>query len=230
MHYSHSVQEKSLLEVHVSGFPETLQDEEQLTTILNEIAVAKGLNIEPGNPIVSTRINAAGRFAFATFRTKEEAQRGLELNGSLCLGNILKVDKPKFSLGLGKQGLSIEKDERQIVAAVLAASPSLPHGMNREELRIRLESSLQRIGESTSIVELSNVVGASLQDIENEVKRYGTAVGIKPHPNESDTFLVKMQNYQEAEKLVQMKRSFQNHRVIARFRPVTEWNSLVANN
>ena len=88
----------------------------------------------------------------------------------------------------------------------------------------------QRIGESTSIVELSNVVGASLQDIENEVKRYGTAVGIKPHPNESDTFLVKMQNYQEAEKLVQMKRSFQNHRVIARFRPVTEWNSLVANN
>lgn len=53
----------------------------------------------PGNPIVSAWISSDGRYAFAEFRTAEEASMGFILAGSVVQGQTLKVGRPKTYSG-----------------------------------------------------------------------------------------------------------------------------------
>lgn len=48
-----------------------------------------GLNVAPGNPVTSCRLNS--KFAFCVMRTPEEAAKALNLNGIPYLGNVLKL-------------------------------------------------------------------------------------------------------------------------------------------
>jgi hypothetical protein len=229
--------DKVLMELHVGGLPDQIRDEQEFTRFLNEIAIQKRINIEPGNPIISTRINHVGHFAFAMFRNKEEAQRGLELNGAICFGNALRVDRPrgyKEKMGITGGGGShssnaaaTQADENQLISTVLATVPipSIP-GFTKEELRNRLEASIGRYGDPTSLVQLSNLGNATYEDVDKEVRKYGNVVGVKPAPDQPGAYLVKMGSIQEAEKLVQIKRAFQKQVVQAFFRPLVEWTSL----
>lgn len=48
-----------------------------------------GLNLQPGNPVTSCRLNS--KFAFCVMRNPDEAAKALNLNGIPYLGNVLKM-------------------------------------------------------------------------------------------------------------------------------------------
>ncbi|CAM9951085.1 unnamed protein product [Ascophyllum nodosum] len=56
-----------------------------------------GLNMTPGNPVTSCRLNS--KFAFCVMRTPEEAAKALNLNGIPYLGNMLKLQRPSSYTG-----------------------------------------------------------------------------------------------------------------------------------
>ena len=53
----------------------------QLQDFLNTTITSIGMNTQPGNPIVSTWVSQDGHFAFCEFRTIEETNSALLLNG-----------------------------------------------------------------------------------------------------------------------------------------------------
>lgn len=55
-----------------------------------------GLNLQPGNPVTSCRLNS--KFAFCVMRNPEEAAKALNLNGIPYLGNVLKMVRLLFVL------------------------------------------------------------------------------------------------------------------------------------
>ncbi|KAH9258497.1 hypothetical protein BASA82_000434 [Batrachochytrium salamandrivorans] len=226
--------DKIFYELHIGGISESVHDEEAFARFLNDACLHKQLNLEPGGPVQSTRINSAGRFAFALFRSREEASRGLELNGTEYNGCQLRVERPRGFQQLANTTNTAASmanavpvmDEAQLIAAVLASTP-VPTlmGFTREQLRVALENNLAGVGDSSSLVELGNFGGDHgdvLHDVEQEAKRYGQVLGIRP-AIERGAFLVKMASLQDAEKLVQLKRQYNNRRITARFRPLGEW-------
>merc|ERR1712222_274538 len=58
-----------------------------------------GMNAQPGNPIVSTWVSQDGHFAFCEFRSIEETNSALLLNGLQLLGQSLRVGRPKSYQG-----------------------------------------------------------------------------------------------------------------------------------
>lgn len=233
--------DKIFYELHIGGISESVHDEEAFARFLNDTCLLKQLNLEPGGPVQSTRINSAGRFAFALFRSKEEATKGLELNGTEYNGCQLRVERPRgfqqIASGNGNGGTASAAnavpvmDEAQLIAAVLASTPAPSlSGFTREQLRVALENNLAAMGDSSSLVELGNFLGDEhgdvLRDVEQEARRYGQVLGIRP-ALERGAFLVKMASLQDAEKLVQLKRQYNNRRVTARFRALGEWQPSV---
>jgi len=59
------------------------------------LAGIKGWSLEPGNPVVSSWISSDGHYGFIEFRTAEEAQLGLSLQGMSFQGTELKIGRPK---------------------------------------------------------------------------------------------------------------------------------------
>ena len=53
----------------------------QLQDFLNTTISSIGMNAQPGNPIVSTWVSQDGHFAFCEFRSIEETNSALLLNG-----------------------------------------------------------------------------------------------------------------------------------------------------
>ena len=217
--------DRVFLELHVGSLPDQIREESDLIRFLGDALQQRNLTLGPGNPVVSARINHAGHFAFVMFRSKDEATKALELAGTPCYGNSLRVDRPK---GFSKQGTGQSHvDEAQMVATALAASPPVPilPGVSREELKRRLEESINKYGTPTSVVQLSNLTKATTEDVEQEAKKFGMVVAVRAKADEPGSFLVKMSNINEAEKLVQIKRIFATSVVKAQFRPLAEWNN-----
>lgn len=207
-----------------------MKEEKALVDFLNNAIIQRHLNIEPGGPVQSARINHQGHFAFVLLRSREEATNAIQLAGIPCFGNTLRVDRPKgfhqkFGGGPGHGG---QMDESQLLASALLNCPAIPNipGLNREELKSRLEQSIGQYGSPSSLVLLSNLDGATQEEVELEVKRYGNVLGIRPKPEEQGVFYIKMSSIQEAEKLVQIRRRFADRVVQAMFRPLTEWTSV----
>lgn len=225
------------LELHVGNLPEQMTDESELTRFLNDAALKRGLNIQPGNPVISSRINSTGRFAFSLFRSKEEATKALELSGTQCFGNTLRVDRPrgyKELYGGGPQKPAAapapnaqQVDDSQVLSQLFANVPiPIIPGLSRADLKARLEASIAQYGDATSLVQLSNMQGATVDDVEVEAKKHGNVSGVKPSPTVDGAFLVKMASIADAEKLVQLKRAYRGSRVEAVFRPLSEWTAL----
>jgi hypothetical protein len=71
--------------------------EAMLRDFLGRAMEQVGLTTMPGNPIVSCRVS--GKFAFVELRTKEEAERALNLNNIPYLGASLRVGRPSKYTG-----------------------------------------------------------------------------------------------------------------------------------
>ena len=218
-----------------------MRDEGELVRFLGDAILQRNLNIEPGNPIMSARINHVGHFAFIMLRSKEEATRAMELAGLQCFGNTLRVDRPRGYAaraggapggggggagGHGGGGYQ-QMDETQMIQAAFAAVPNINiPAMSRDELKRRLEASIAKYGESTSVVLLENLNNATVEEVESEVRKYGNVSGVRQSPDKPGVFIVKMASIQDAEKLIQIKRTFNRIAVKATFRPLAEWTAL----
>lgn len=215
------------MELHVGSLPEQMREEADLVRFLNDAIQQRRLNLEPGNPVVQARINHVGHFAFVLFRSKEEATNALQLSGLPCMGNTLKMDRPKGYAQKSSGANNTPVDESQIIANAFLNCPPIPSipGMSREDLKHRLEESIAQYGTPTSVVQLSNLEQATHEEVDSEVRKYGQVTAVKPSASEPGTFLVKMASIQEAEKLVEMRRRFMDRVVRATFRPLAEWTS-----
>jgi len=67
----------------------------QLIEIVNSALIMIKANTQPGGPIVSCWISNDGHYAFAEFRSIEEANNSFQLNNIAICGSQLKVGRPK---------------------------------------------------------------------------------------------------------------------------------------
>ena len=67
----------------------------------NDLLVQMGATTMPGKPILSGWLGGDNQFAFLQFRTVEECNHALALNGYTMDGYQLKVGRPKGALGIG---------------------------------------------------------------------------------------------------------------------------------
>jgi len=71
--------------------------EQMIRDFLGKAMEQVGLASAPGNPIVTCRVS--GKFAFVELRTREEAERMLNMNGIPFLGAALKIGRPSKYTG-----------------------------------------------------------------------------------------------------------------------------------
>lgn len=79
-------------ELHIGNVPVTVTNE-QLMNFLNKVLVELGTCPDPGDPIIQSVMHSTNTFAFVRFRTIKEANLGMQLNGIMCLGNKLRVNR-----------------------------------------------------------------------------------------------------------------------------------------
>eukprot|EP00752_Nemacystus_decipiens_P009180 g8201.t1 len=89
-------QMKSQVEIFVGNIP-VGTTQQGLVDFLNAAMLKVGLNLQPGNPVTSCRLNS--KFAFCVMRNPEEAAKALNLNGIPYLGNVLKMQRPSSYSG-----------------------------------------------------------------------------------------------------------------------------------
>lgn len=71
--------------------------EQMIRDFLGKAMEQVGLTLGPGNPIVTCRVS--GKFAFVELRTREEAERMLNMTGIPFLGAALKIGRPSKYTG-----------------------------------------------------------------------------------------------------------------------------------
>lgn len=91
-----SPQMKSQIELFVGNIP-VGTTQQGLIDFLNAAMLKVGLNLSPGNPVASCRLNS--KFAFCVMRSPDEAAKALNLNGIPYLGNMLKLQRPSSYTG-----------------------------------------------------------------------------------------------------------------------------------
>ncbi|GLD96483.1 hypothetical protein PINS_up021132 [Pythium insidiosum] len=89
---------KPARELYVGNLPPSINGP-QLQQFLGTIIQEVGLNIQPGNPIITTWISTDGHFAFCEMRSIEECNLALLLNQLPLLGQPLKFGRPKSFTG-----------------------------------------------------------------------------------------------------------------------------------
>jgi len=105
-------------ELYIGNLPDGVP-EPQLASFLNAAILQAELNTQPGMPILSVRCN--GRFAFAEFRSSEEASAAMNLNGIVIVGHALNVGRPSAYSGPATQNIRWE----QLMAAKIKEKPEL---------------------------------------------------------------------------------------------------------
>lgn len=84
---------KSSRELYIGNLPAGgLVNETVLKEFLGQAVLQASLNVQPGNPIMQTRIN--GCYAFVEFRSVQECTNALSLRGIVLYNNELTVDRP----------------------------------------------------------------------------------------------------------------------------------------
>ena len=234
--------DRVLFELHVGGIPDTIQSDEAFAEFLNDVCVRKNINKQPGNPIMSVRINPNGHFAFVTFRTKEEATAGLALHGERCLGSSLRVERPRgYQTRMAQMvpglvpGAVNPAEEPQLIAASLAAAPSLKpiKGVSRDDLKRMLEDDKSKFGVPSLVLELQNLKFPETHPdaytvkkaVETELAKYGTVVEVRASLRETDGIMVRMASLADSGRALDAlaKRAMDGVAVAPRFVSEDKW-------
>ena len=97
-----SAEEKLTRELFIGNTTPEM-NEHMIRDFLGKAMEQVGLTLTPGNPIVACRVS--GKFAFVELRTKEEAERMLNMNGIPFMGASLKIGRPsKYTGPIGTHG------------------------------------------------------------------------------------------------------------------------------
>jgi splicing factor U2AF subunit len=88
--------EKAMRELYVGGLPQGVGlNANQIRDFFNLVMTQSGLIRSPGQPVIQARIHETGAFAFVQFRSQEETDLALSLNGIPFMGSPLKIGRPK---------------------------------------------------------------------------------------------------------------------------------------
>jgi hypothetical protein len=108
---------------------------------VNDVLVEMGATIMPGKPILSGWLGGEGQFAFVQFRTAEECNNAISMNGYAMDGYQLKIGKPKGSgiqaIGNGPtmiQGRATQFSLDESVGLGIHNSPPLEESTKLERL------------------------------------------------------------------------------------------------
>eukprot|EP00917_Polyrhabdina_sp_WS-2016_P009082 GHVP01020312.1.p2 GENE.GHVP01020312.1~~GHVP01020312.1.p2 ORF type:complete len:539 (-),score=129.00 GHVP01020312.1:62-1678(-) len=112
-----SEQEKAARELYIGNLPPNI-DVNQLVEFLNAAMQTLNVSSIPGPPVTKSWKASDGHFAFAEFRSMEEANAGMQLNGLDFLGYSLKIGRPK----------TFPQELHQILASHYQQSSSLAQG------------------------------------------------------------------------------------------------------
>jgi RNA recognition motif-containing protein len=82
---------KSLRELYIGNLPSAIM-EFQPKDFLGQCIMQAELNTMPGTSIINCRVS--GKFAFAEFRSIEEANLAMNLKGAICQGSVIDVKRP----------------------------------------------------------------------------------------------------------------------------------------
>ena len=89
--------DKSARELYIGNVPSSGITEAQLAEFINSVMKHMKLTIGEGNPVVRTRLSP--KFAFAEFRSVQECNRALNLNGIELAGRELRIRRPNSYTG-----------------------------------------------------------------------------------------------------------------------------------
>lgn len=160
-------------ELYIGNMPEGI-NEMKMVQFFNEEMSKRGM-VDPqlgGMACIQARIN--GRFAFVEFRTVEETDRALTLNGAMCSGCSLRVGRPKAYQGPPGSAAAQQ-------AAMLAAS-----GMSM--------MAMATAGEPSECIQMANMLTVDelrddeeyneiVEDIKGEMDSYGEVDSVQiPRP------------------------------------------------
>lgn len=89
---------KPARELYVGGLPPGVPPT-QLQEFISAAMQQMNLNTQPGSSVLNTWLSSDNHYAFCEFRTVEEANNGMMLNGVNFLGQALRVGRPKNYAG-----------------------------------------------------------------------------------------------------------------------------------
>lgn len=102
-------------------------NENDLMEFVNSTMISSGTVTKPGNPATSVTINREKSFAFVEFRTEEESNIGMGLDGVTIQGQILRVRRPKdWSEGL-ESDPTFKKSSINVNSIISASAGESPH-------------------------------------------------------------------------------------------------------
>eukprot|EP00612_Vaucheria_litorea_P005740 CAMPEP_0171461418 /NCGR_PEP_ID=MMETSP0945-20130129/5875_1 /TAXON_ID=109269 /ORGANISM="Vaucheria litorea, Strain CCMP2940" /LENGTH=793 /DNA_ID=CAMNT_0011987763 /DNA_START=19 /DNA_END=2396 /DNA_ORIENTATION=+ len=110
---------RPIREVHVGNLPPGVTAP-MLHEQMGNSLMALGLTTSPGNPIVHLRFGSEGHFAFAEFRTVEEAVHALKVGSLKLIQSTVSFSRPK---GHSEQQMVIAADIAGVDMAELFARP-----------------------------------------------------------------------------------------------------------
>lgn len=178
-------------QLYVGNLPLGIQPH-ALVDFLNEAMITRKLIKSPGNPFVKVNLNGDGSFGFATLRTSEETDLALlHLNGIACLGQGLKLGRPKSYEGPGPSADSIGIPLQPLNIAANDAQSLLT------TLEQKLQETYKTTGMPSPVIRIANMLSEEtmkdqqeLNDIQEEVKEecqgYGSVVEVRM-PKMGDT-------------------------------------------
>ena len=181
---SNNPSEMAKVQLYVGNLPLGIQPH-ALVDFLNEAMITRKLIKSPGNPFIKVNLNGDGSFGFATLRTSEETDLALlHLNGIACLGQGLKLGRPKSYEGSGPSGDSMGIPLQPLNIAANDAQSLLSH------LEQKLQETYKATGRPSPVIRIANMLSEEtmkdqneLDEIQEEVKEecqgYGSVVEVR---------------------------------------------------
>eukprot|EP00824_Muranothrix_gubernata_P011595 TRINITY_DN25076_c0_g1_i4.p2 TRINITY_DN25076_c0_g1~~TRINITY_DN25076_c0_g1_i4.p2 ORF type:complete len:132 (-),score=5.49 TRINITY_DN25076_c0_g1_i4:113-508(-) len=90
------LQTKNERQLYIGNLPSGISVQ-HLIEVLNTALINMKANIEEGGPVINAWISSDGHYAFAEFRSAEEANRGFALSNVSILGCQLKIGRPRVA-------------------------------------------------------------------------------------------------------------------------------------
>lgn len=155
-------------ELYVGNLPAGIAIQTLINRV-NDALISMGATTMAGTPIVSGWLGGEGQFAFFEFRTVEECNNAMSLNGYVLDRCALKVGKPKGGGSNLMLGNSVV-----VGSSPFALDDSRASGIRR----------IVPIEESLRLEQLALVgapVSATIEELEQTITRYGEIDGVSVH-------------------------------------------------
>jgi hypothetical protein len=167
---------KSSRELYLGNMPFGVNGP-MVTEFFNAAMTQAGLSTAPGPPVVEARISE--KFAFLQFRSIEETNNALQLDGIMLMGTSIKIGRPKSYTGPniaigGGMASALNMD----LTASMLSSPFLPAMPTAASVPRATPTPILRMSNMVSKDELADdeEYGEICEDVVEELAKFGKVV------------------------------------------------------